>query len=278
MNTTTSTATSGVRLNDIRLGTGVRLHYAEAGSPNGEPILFLHGYTDSWFSFSLVRPRLPAALRAYALTQRGHGDSERPERGYALGDFATDVVAFLDAMGVGRATVVGHSGSGLIAQKVAIEYPDRVARLVLVCSAVVNETLLDLHKEVQTLTDPVPTQFAREFQESCVYGTLLDGFLETAIAESDKLPARVWHDALAGLVAADTQENLHRIQAPTLVLCADRDTYFPRQEQERLCAAIPNATLRVYEETGHSLHWEQPERFVQDLQTFIRSTPAAARA
>jgi non-heme chloroperoxidase len=79
------------------------------GDPDGQPILFLHGYTDSWFSFSRLLPLLPTHYRAYAFSQRGHGDSERPDCCYEVADLVADVVAFLEAVGVERATVVGHS-------------------------------------------------------------------------------------------------------------------------------------------------------------------------
>jgi non-heme chloroperoxidase len=89
----------------VHLATGPRLHYAEQGDPTGEAILFLHGYSDSWFSFSRVLPLLSPEYHAFALTQRGHGDSDRPECCYALEDFAADV----GAVGVEEATLVGHS-------------------------------------------------------------------------------------------------------------------------------------------------------------------------
>ena len=85
------------------------------GPAGGDAMVFLHGWPDSWFSFSRVMPLLPPRLRLFALDQRGFGDSERPERGYGIPDLADDVVAFLDAVGVERATVVGHSYGSFVA-------------------------------------------------------------------------------------------------------------------------------------------------------------------
>jgi non-heme chloroperoxidase len=84
-----------VRLAATLLTTGVRLHYAERGDPTGEALVFLHGYTDSWFSFSRVLPLLSPEYRAVALTLRGHGDSDKPGCCYTLDDFAADVEAFM---------------------------------------------------------------------------------------------------------------------------------------------------------------------------------------
>ena len=81
-------ADAGIRFGEVALATGVRVAFAEAGAPDGDPIVFLHGVTDSWFSFSHALRALPPGLRAFAIDQRGHGDSDRPARGYAMSDFA----------------------------------------------------------------------------------------------------------------------------------------------------------------------------------------------
>src|SRR5918993_3528749 len=132
------------------LSTGVRLHYAQRGDPTGEAIIFLHGYSDSWFSFSRVLPLLSPEYRAFALTQRGHGDSDKPQCCYTPEDFAADVDAFMDAVGIEEATVVGASTGALFAQRVALSYPHRVSRLVLVgAQTPANEMILGLREEVR---------------------------------------------------------------------------------------------------------------------------------
>jgi non-heme chloroperoxidase len=83
------------------------------GGPTGEAIIFLHGYSDSWFSFSRVLPLLSAEYHAFALTQRGQGDSDKPDCCYTPDDFAADVDAFMDAVGVEETTLVGASTGAL---------------------------------------------------------------------------------------------------------------------------------------------------------------------
>ena len=70
------------------LSAEVRLEYVEQGPADGEPVVFLHGVTDSWHSFERILPLLPPALHAFAISQRGHGDADRPASGYGPGDFA----------------------------------------------------------------------------------------------------------------------------------------------------------------------------------------------
>lgn len=264
-------AAQQVHLREVTLPSGVRLQYAETGRPDGEPIIMLHGYTDSWFSYSRVLPLLAPKYRAISITQRGHGDSDRPGS-YAGKDFAADVDAFMGALGIEQATVVGHSMGSFIAQTVAIRYPERVKKLVLVGSATsaANEVIVGLRDFVQTLGDPVPYDFAYEFQASTVFVPVPQEFLETAVGESLKLPAQVWKDVLDGLIATDNGARLGEITAPTLILWGDRDGIFPRAEQDALAAAIPNATLSVYPETGHAPHWERPRDFAKELEKFVK--------
>ncbi|HEX2204013.1 MAG TPA: alpha/beta hydrolase [Longimicrobium sp.] len=260
-------------VSEITLPNGVRLEYAEGGKPGGEPVIMLHGYTDSGYSFSRVLPRLNPNLHAFSLSQRGHGDSDRPLTGYASEDFAADVDAFMAAKGIDRAVVVGHSMGSFIAQTFAIRYPHRVKALVLVGSATVagNEVVLGLRDFVRTLTDPVDSTFVHEFQASTVFHPVPADFLDAVVAESRKLPARVWIDALDGLVATDNAPRLGEVAAPTLIVWGEHDSIFPRSEQDLLDAAIPNSTLLVYRETGHAPHWERPAEFTKDLEKFIQS-------
>jgi pimeloyl-ACP methyl ester carboxylesterase len=261
------------------LSTGVRLHYAERGDREGEAIIFLHGYSDSWFSFSRVLPLLSPSYHAIALTQRGHGDSDKPECCYTVDDFAADVDAFMDAVGIERATVVGHSGGTLIAPRVALSYPSRVSRLVLIGSAIMghnNEAMVGLGEEVRALEDPVPREFAREFQESTIYHPVPEEFLATAVSESLKMPAGVWRDYMEGVILTpDHAARLGEIDVPTLILWGEQDAMFPREEEERLARTIPDATLKAYPETGHAMHWERLEEVVRDLEAFMKETRPA---
>ena len=110
------TARRSCRFAKVRLATGPRLHYAEFGDPDGQAILFLHGWPDSWFTFSRVLELLPEDFRALAIDQRGFGDSDRPEAGYSIPEMAADAIAFLDALDIHRATLVGHSFGSFVAR------------------------------------------------------------------------------------------------------------------------------------------------------------------
>jgi non-heme chloroperoxidase len=274
-----SATEESIRFATTTLSTGLRLHYAERGDPTGEGIVFLHGYSDSWFSFSRVLPLLSPSYHAFAPTQRGHGDSDKPECCYTPEDFAADVDAFMKAVGIEEATLVGASTGALFAQRAALSYPRRVGRLVLIgAQTPANEAVTGLVEEMSALEDPVPAEFVRGFQESTIYQPVPQGFLDTVVAESLKLPARVWRDYLEQAVLSidhDYVLELREIEAPTLILWGEQDPLFPREEQERLAAAIPGALLKVYPETGHAVHWDRPGWVVRDLEEFMKDTRPA---
>jgi non-heme chloroperoxidase len=270
---------NGVEFATAQLATGPRLHYAERGDREGEAIVFLHAYVDSWYWFSRVLPLLSLEYHAFAPDQRGHGESDKPECCYTADDFAADVDAFMDAVGIDAATLVGHSSGGLIAQRVALSYPRRVSRLVLIGSPTTllnNEDLMELGKKMLALEDPIPPEFVREFVQSTIHHPIPEEFVAGAVSECLKVPARVWRDYWEGvLLTVDDTARLGEIDAPTLILWGGRDAILPREEQERRAAAIPKAMLRVYPDTGHAVAAERPEWVVRDLEAFIRDARPA---
>lgn len=261
-------------ISTVRLSTGVTLSYLEQGDPAGEPVIMLHGFTNSSLSFSRVLPLFSPDYHIFALDMRGHGHSSKSASSFEMSDYVADVIAFMDAKGIKKATLTGHSLGSMVAQLATIQYPERVSRLVLVGSMtrVTNDGVKDLNKAVQTLEDPVDPEFAREFQSGKLFRNLPADFLDAVVAESLKVPARVWREAFASFVQQDTTEEVAKIRVPTLIIWGDHDPNFSYRDQETLRDRIPNSRLLIYKLTGHSPHWEQPELFVADLEQFLQLT------
>lgn len=257
----------------VKLSTGVELSYVEQGDPAGVPVIFLHGYTDSWHSFELVLPHLPGSIHAFALSQRGHGEADRPMEGYHFQDFAADLAAFIDTLKLGPAVITGHSMGSSIAQRFALDYPGRIRGLVLMGSATTwrNPVVFELRDVISTLSDPIDPGFVREFQESTLAQPVPPSFLDTILKESLKVPARVWKAALESHLEADYSNELGKIKVPTLIIWGGQDGIHPRSEQEALTAAIEDSQLVVYPGAGHGFHWEEPERFAAGLVAFIEN-------
>jgi pimeloyl-ACP methyl ester carboxylesterase len=253
----------------VKLASGVTLQYVAQGPEDGEAVLMLHGYTDTWFSFSRVLPLMSKSVRTIAVTQRGHGGSDRPASGYGMDDLATDAIQLMDALSIRRATVVGHSMGSFVARRVAAISPDRVTRLVLVGAGpdLRNPAVAELGGAIEALKDPVDVAFVSDFQRSTVHRAVPDAFMERAIADSAKVPARVWKALYAGMLEYRASEQA--IRCPTLVIGGDKDGVFTRAEQEELARRIPGAKSNIVPDIGHAPHWEDPESFVRALVAFI---------
>jgi non-heme chloroperoxidase len=179
-----------VRFDKVRLATGLSLNFVEHGPNNGKPVLFLHGWPDSWFTYSRVLPLLPQNLRLLAVDLRGYGDSDKPESGYRISDLAGDVVAFLDALRIDRATLVGHSFGTFAARHIAISQPARVERQVLIGTGFphASPVVQDLPSALRDLPDPMPMEFARDFQASTAYRPVPPEFFNRIVVESSSCP------------------------------------------------------------------------------------------
>jgi non-heme chloroperoxidase len=257
----------------VELPGRVRLPFVEQGDPSGIPVVLLHAIADSWRSFERVLSDLPESIHAIAMTQRGHGDASRPARGYHPRDFAADLAAFMDALHLEAAVVVGGSSGGFVARRFAIDHPERAMGLVFLGSPAIlrdKPGVLEMwDSTISELRDPISPDFVREFAEGTLTRPVSRVFLETIVQENLKAPARVWRATFEGLLDDDSLEELHKIEAPTLIVWGDRDAILPRSDQEALAAAIPGSRLLVYPGAGHAFYWENPGRVASDLAAFI---------
>ena len=259
-----------VRHGSARLATGVTVPYVEQGRPDGAALVLLHAWGESRHAFSVLMPALDDDLHAFAFDQRGHRDAEKPATGYRLADFADDVIAFLDAVGVPSAVLLGSSSGGYVAQQVALLHPDRVRGIVLVGAPRSLAGRAPFADEVDALVDPIDPQWV---EGSLAWFEFLqpvpDEYLADRVEDGVRMPAHVWRDALAGLSAAAPPTEAGVIAVPALVIHGAEDRLLPLIEAERLVAAIPGARLVVYPDAAHLVLWEHPARIADDVATWI---------
>lgn len=262
-------------LRKIQLPSRVRLEFAEQGERGRTPVIALHGVTDSWRSFEPVLPHLPPDLHVMALSQRGHGDSDKPAGDYHPADFAADVAAFMDVMAIERAVLVGHSMGSINAMRFAIDHPSRVAGLLLAGTMPwfgrPSEVTQYYREQIVPLADPVPDAFAREFQLSTLARPIAASMLDRFVAESLKVPARVWRAAFAGFIDDDFSKRLGEVDVPTLIVWGRHDAFCSAAEQQAMLRLIRTARLVEYADAGHAMHWEESQRFALDLARFVHS-------
>ena len=236
-------------------------------------VVLVPGPTDSWRSYGPMLEHLPRSIRAIAVSQRGHGDSDKPPSGYRVEDFAADLVALIDRLGVEQAVIAGHSGSCLVARRTAIDHPTRVTGLVLEASP----TTLRGHEGLETfvesvasrLQDPIEPSFASSFLSDTSSAALAPELLAELTRETTKVPARVWNEMFAELLVYTDLAELDRINAPTLLLWGDADPIVTRDMQDVLAALIRQGELVIYPGVGHTPRWEEPVRFAADVAAFV---------
>jgi len=266
-------------LKTIALANGVQLEVAEKGPREGTPVVMLHGITDSRRSFEPIWQHLPDDWHAIAVSQRGHGASDKRPQHYASTDFALDIALLAEALNLPPMVVVGHSMGSSVALQLAAQRPDLVRALACLGSFARYGDKPELRAfvdgEIAALRDPIPDAIAREFQVSTLARPIDAAWLEAFVAESRKVPARIWRAAFDGLLEDRFCTGIATIAAPVLLVWGSADVYATRRDQDILRSALPHARLLIYDGAGHALHWEQPQRLADDLADFVATLGSA---
>ena len=255
----------------------------------GFPLMLIHGSgpgVTAWANWRLVMPELARQRRVIAPDMLGFGYSERP----ANPDYQRDVwvehaIGVLDALGIEQADLVGNSFGGGIALALAIRYPQRVRRLVLMGSVGVSFPITDgldrvwgYEPSFQTMRSLMDT-FAYdralvtdELAELRYQASIRPGFQES-FAQMFPAPRQRWVDGLAS-----NEADIRAVQHETLVIHGREDQVIPLQASLQLAQLIPNAQLHVY---GHCGHWTQIEhagRFARLVEDFLSEADSASGA
>lgn len=254
------------------LENGIALSYFEQGEAGNPVVMLLPGPTDSWRSYEPVLASLPHRFHVVAVSLRGHGDSTKPATGHSISDLASDIVPLLDALSIDRAVFAGHSGSCLVARRVALDSPDRVGGLILEASPTTLRGDVKLSEFVDAvvtkLVDPIDRELARSLVTDTSTDKLAPEFIDLLVDEVLKVPVGAWKEMFASLVEYDDTTELQQVRAPAMLVWGDADSLVPREMQDQLVDLLPGAELRVYEGAGHTPRWEQPVRFARDVAAF----------
>ncbi|GAB4051073.1 alpha/beta fold hydrolase [Catellatospora paridis] len=218
---------------------GVRLAYRVWGEPDAPPMVLLHGIGGGGpGDWDTVAAQLADRWRVYAVDQRGHGHGDRTS-GYAIDLLVADVAGLLDALGLKRVVLIGHSLGGVVAYLFAARHPERVDALVVEDAGLMYPRT------------PVPPQ-RPEGELSFDWDAVLA--LRSQIDEPDPR----WRDEARG------------ITVPTLLISGGPASYVRQETIAELAQALPHGELSVID-AGHMVHQERPAEFVAAVRGFLTS-------
>ena len=268
---------------------GLPARYLMAGE--GPPLLLLHGVGDNALDWQWAMPALARTYQVYALDLPGSGGSAKPAADddyYSPAFFTRFVAAFLDALGIDRAAVVGNSLGGLTSLRLALSEPERVTALGLVSSAGLGR---EVTYALRSLALPGYGKLA------VAWGKRRPGAAQRALGRSVLLFGRPWRvprewlkeqyrlARLPGFLEAQLAtvraqvglrgqrevlvDRLEHLKVPTIVMWGRRDRVLPYSQGQEAVARLPEGSLELIPDCGHSPQVEQPERFASSLGDFL---------
>jgi 3-oxoadipate enol-lactonase len=254
----------------------ISINYEISGS--GPRVLFFNGSGATLKTTALLIGALAKTCTVLAHDQRGLGETSIPEGPYTMAQFAQDGAALLDHVGWDTCAVVGISFGGMVAQEFAVSYPQRVEKLVLLCTSPGGEggSSYPLHElgalpaderaaRITTLTDNrfTPEWLATHPDDAAMVAmrneqAAVPKSKETIKGEILQLGARIGHDVC---------DRLHRVTAPVFVTAGRFDGIAPVSNSEEIVKRLPDATLSIYE--GGHIFTAQDRRAIEDIRTFL---------
>jgi len=258
---------------------GLTWHYVEAGQ--GEPLVFLHGLPESWYSWHYQLEALSGEYHVIAIDLKGYGQSDKSDGNYSADRVAEEVLALLDAIGLERFNLVTHDWGTLLGDFIAGGHPERVIRYVRM-QAPVHKSDPRNHPQFVILRDQ---EFAtRLFSDAeafvrQVYGErtvqpipeqdmqrIIEEFGRPGVAEA--VP-RYFRDTSTEVLLA-RQQLYSQMSFPVLLLQGEKDPAQPQWYFEGAADQFPDAELQWIRDAGHFTELEQPEQVTKAIRDFIR--------
>jgi 3-oxoadipate enol-lactonase len=256
---------------------GISLHYESAGQ--GQPLLLIMGLGGAAVSWDPVFvAEMNKSYQVITYDNRGTGLSDKPNEEYTIALFASDAIGLLDALNIPRAHVFGISMGGMIAQEVAIHYPQRVAALVLGCTTPGGKHAVQAPPESMKVLQGRPGQTPEEAARAGWTLSFSEEFIRTHKDEleahlprvlSQVTPRFAYERHLQATMTLRVYKHLKDITAPTLVVTGRDDVLIPSANSEILAREIPGAKLVMFENAGHGFVTSAREPLLKVTKEFL---------
>jgi pimeloyl-ACP methyl ester carboxylesterase len=249
------------------------VHYEAFG--RGRPVLFLHGWLGSWRYWFPTMEVVAESFRTYSFDFWGFGDSRRKQTQESIQAYSDQVIRFLDALGIDKVTLVGHSMGGMVALKTALSYPDRIQRIATVGAPIDGDSLSWLLK----LTDrPVLADAFARFPWirrrlfRFFLGDTSDPHVGEVIDDSVKSSANTLRYAVSSMWRTDLRPELTRLRVPALIVHGGRDDVV-RPNQADLFDRVALAEVVMMPRSRHFPFLDEATLFNDVLLRFLKAAP-----
>lgn len=248
------------------------VHYEVYG--RGKPVILLHGWLGSWGLWQDTMAYLGRSYRTYALDFWGFGESGKKRDTYDVQDFVTLVDQFMEQLGIERAPLVGHSMGGTVSLSVAMRYPERVRKVVVIGSPIVGSSLSLLLR-----------LFGRRLVASIVYHNLWGlrasfRIMSPFYTRDPKWPEYMDRDlssttlesflmSIASLRKTDLRPNLHTITCPVMGMYGNKDIVVHPDQWQPLQEGVAHARIERFPSSGHFIMLDDPSNFTATLRDFL---------
>lgn len=246
------------------------VHYEVFG--RGKPVLFLHGWLGSWRYWFPTMEVVAGHFRTYSFDFWGFGDSRRKRTQESIQAYSEQVIRFLDALGIDRVMLVGHSMGGMVALKTAIDHPGRIQRVVTVGAPIDGDSLSWLLKLTDRpfLADTFArTPLLRRYLFRFFLGQTNDPAVKEVIDDSVKSSADTLRYAISSMWRTDLRPELPRLRVPALIVHGERDEIV-NPNQLDLFANVPLAEIFPMPRSRHFPFLDEPATFNEALLRFLR--------
>ncbi len=235
----------------------------------GPPLLLIHGLGYARWGWEPVVEPLSRSFDVILFDNRGVGESDAPAGPYTAAEMAGDAAQVLDEAGVERAHVLGTSLGGMVAQELALAHPSRVDKLVLACTTPGGQRAFPMPQRTVELMQGRAT--LREFTENALEPDPQPELVDRILVHRERTaqPFEHWASQAAAGATFDAHSRLGSLGMPTLVQTGDGDLVVDPRNSDLLVEAIPDARLSIVAGAGHVFMWQQPERFVAELEEFL---------
>ncbi|ABK45455.1 alpha/beta hydrolase fold protein [Magnetococcus marinus MC-1] len=263
------------------------LHYRVTGEADAPPWVFLHGLMGAGQNWRRIVRGMQQGRQILTYDQRGHGRSAKPAQGYALEDYANDLLMLVDALGWSRFVLVGHSLGGRVALCFAHAYPQRLRGLVIVDIGPGGQN--QIADRSAKLLEMIPTPFAdkaaakhyfahtfAQQAHAAGWGAVarLGAFLYSNlhVSEQGQVDWRFYKPGMLASVAAPAQQprwdQLHGLSMPTLLMRGEHSDYLSPETFRQMVACNAHIQGVQIPQAGHWVHADQPEAFMAQLHHF----------